>query len=131
MNLHPHAERPIAHGLSRRQLAIDYDVEATVSDLPRYMRPFIERSDQVRKDFKERCKLDVAYGPLPAQKLDIYLPSNTNNAPVLVFFHGGAWKGSNKECRAFPAELFSLHIATVSLSPFEYESLLLIFIFRG
>jgi arylformamidase len=106
MNLHPLAERPIAHGLSRRQLAIDYDVESTVPDLSNYMRTFTARSDQVRKDFEKRSKLDVAYGPLPAHKLDIYLPLNTNNAPVLVFLHGGAWKGSNKECRAFPAEFF-------------------------
>lgn len=106
MNVHPHAERPIAHGLSRKQLAADYDVESTVSDLPGYMRPFIERSDQVRKDFQERCQLDISYGPLNAQKLDIYLPEVPSDAPVLVFFHGGAWKGSNKECRAFPAEVF-------------------------
>ena len=106
MNVHPHAERPIAHGLSRKQLAADYDVESTVPDLPGYMRPFIERSKQVRKQFQERCKLDISYGPLNAQKLDIYLPEVSSNAPVLVFFHGGAWKGSNKECRAFPAEVF-------------------------
>jgi len=106
MNVHPHAERPIAHGLSRKQLAADYDVESTVSDLPGYMRPFAERSDQVRKTFQQRCKLDIAYGSLNAQKLDVYLPEASRNAPVLVFFHGGAWKGSNKESRAFPAEVF-------------------------
>jgi arylformamidase len=106
MNIHPHADRPIAHGLSRKQLALDYDVESTVSDLPGYMRQFVERSDQVRKDFQSRCILDVSYGALSAQKLDIYQPIDPNNAPILVFFHGGAWKGSNKECRAFPAELF-------------------------
>lgn len=106
MNVHPHAERPIAHGLSRKQLAADYDVESTVSDLPGYMRPFVEQSDHIRKTFQQRCKLDMAYGPLNAQKLDIYLPEASSNVPVLVFFHGGAWKGSNKECRAFPAEVF-------------------------
>lgn len=106
MNVHPHAERPIAHGLSRRQLSSDYDVESTVPDLPGYMRTFIERSDLVRKNFQEKCKLDIAYGPLNAQKLDLYQTSASSKAPILVFFHGGAWKGSNKECRAFPAQLF-------------------------
>lgn len=102
---HPYPEHPIAHGLSRSHLAADYDVEATVPDLPGYMRQFIERSDETRRIFKGRSRLDVAYGPLAAQKLDIYLPESGTAAPIVVFFHGGAWKGSNKECRAFPAQV--------------------------
>jgi arylformamidase len=101
--LHPYPERPIAHGLSRAHLASDYDVEASVPDLPGYMRQFINLSDEARLAFDGHCRLDASYGPLPAQKLDIFMPSSQGNAPILVFFHGGAWKGSNKECRAFPA----------------------------
>lgn len=101
---HPFTDRPIAHGLSRGQLAVDYDVEKTVPDLPGYMRQFIERSDETRLMFQDRSRLDVKYGKLPAQNLDIYLPEGRAPAPIVVFFHGGAWKGSNKECRAFPAQ---------------------------
>jgi acetyl esterase/lipase len=38
---------------------------------------------------------DVAYGPLEAQKLDVWLPSGT---PVgtLVYFHSGGWVGGDK-----------------------------------
>lgn len=103
-NQHPYQEFSVAHGLSRIRLAKDYDVEGTVPDLPGYMRQFIEQSDQTRRAFMNRSRLDVPYGPLPSQKLDIYMPSLDNSAPILVFFHGGAWKGSNKECRAFPAQ---------------------------
>jgi len=102
---HPYPDQPIAHGLSRGHLAADYDVEGTVADLPGYMRQFIERSDQTRRMFQDHCRLDVAYGPLPAQKLDIYMPQGAPVAPIVVFLHGGAWKGSNKECRAFPAQI--------------------------
>jgi arylformamidase len=102
---HPFPHRPIAHGLARSRLAAEYDVEATVPDLPGYMRRFIERSDETRRLFQGRARLDVAYGALPAQKLDLYLPEGGRPAPVVVFFHGGAWKGSNKECRAFPAQV--------------------------
>ena len=102
---HPYPDSPIAHGLSRSHLAADYDVERTVPDLPGYMRQFVERSDQTRRIFKDHSQLDVPYGPLPAQKLDIYMPQGSTAAPVLVFLHGGAWKGSNKECRASPAEV--------------------------
>ena len=100
---HPYPERPIAHGLSRAHLANDYDVEASVPDLPGYMRQFIHLSDEARRTLAGHCRLDVPYGPLPAQKLDIFMPSATGPSPIMVFFHGGAWKGSNKECRAFPA----------------------------
>ncbi len=37
---------------------------------------------------------DVAYGPLPRQKLDIYRPGGAAPAggwPVVVFFYGGSW----------------------------------------
>ena len=100
---HPYPERPIAHGLSRAHLASDYDVEASVPDLPGYMRQFIHLSDEARRTLADHCRLDVPYGPLPAHKLDIFMPSATGPSPIMVFFHGGAWKGSNKECRAFPA----------------------------
>lgn len=37
---------------------------------------------------------DVAYGPLPAQRLDIYrpvAPAPASGWPVVVFFYGGSW----------------------------------------
>jgi acetyl esterase/lipase len=41
---------------------------------------------------------DLAYGPDPAQKLDLYLPKAGGTAlPVLVFVHGGAWTHGYKE----------------------------------
>ncbi|RDI23314.1 acetyl esterase/lipase [Pseudacidovorax intermedius] len=32
-----------------------------------------------------------AYGPDPAQRLDVYLPAQPHGAPILVMVHGGAW----------------------------------------
>jgi acetyl esterase/lipase len=41
---------------------------------------------------------DVAYGALPRQNLDIYLPAEVaDGAPILVFFHGGLWMIGQKE----------------------------------
>lgn len=40
---------------------------------------------------------DIAYGPDPAQKLDLYEPSTlVAGAPVLIFVHGGAFIGGSK-----------------------------------
>lgn len=39
---------------------------------------------------------DLAYGPDPHQRVDVYLPSNPVHAPTLVYVHGGGWQGGDK-----------------------------------
>lgn len=48
---------------------------------------------------------DIPYADTddPAQRLDLYLPKNridSEELPVLVFIHGGAWRGGNKRAGA-------------------------------
>ena len=50
---------------------------------------------------------DVAYGPLPRQKLDIYTPTATVPAagwPVVVFFYGGSWNTGERADYQFVGE---------------------------
>jgi len=49
--------------------------------------------------------LRVPYGPSEIQQLDIY-PTGRPNAPILVYIHGGAWRGGRSQDHAFAAELF-------------------------
>jgi len=46
---------------------------------------------------------DVAYGPDPRQKLDIYRPAGDAKLPVIVFFYGGSWKMGSKATYPFVA----------------------------
>jgi acetyl esterase/lipase len=41
---------------------------------------------------------DVAYGPLPEQRLDVYRPDPEGDrpAPILLFLHGGTWTDGDK-----------------------------------
>lgn len=39
---------------------------------------------------------DIAYGDLPAQRLDIYVPQQARKASVIVFFYGGTWIAGSK-----------------------------------
>jgi len=39
---------------------------------------------------------DVAYGSDPQQKLDVYIPANARNAPIIMMVHGGAWTLGDK-----------------------------------
>ena len=54
-----------------------------------------------------RPTLDVAYGPSPRQKLDIYTPASTPPAsgwPVVVFFYGGNWVSGDRGDYKFVGE---------------------------
>lgn len=39
---------------------------------------------------------DIAYGPEPRQRMDVYLPAEPSCAPILLMVHGGAWMVGNK-----------------------------------
>ncbi|MBX9448243.1 MAG: carboxylesterase family protein, partial [Taibaiella sp.] len=46
--------------------------------------------------------LNVAYGPDPMQRMDVYLPEDRNtNTKVIVLIHGGAWSGGDKSDMTF------------------------------
>ncbi len=50
---------------------------------------------------------DVAYGPLPRHKLDVYRPIGPAPAggwPVVVFFYGGSWNSGERAQYAFVGE---------------------------
>jgi arylformamidase len=39
---------------------------------------------------------DVAYGTHSRQKMDVYLPKESKNAPMIVMMHGGGWGSGDK-----------------------------------
>jgi acetyl esterase/lipase len=43
-----------------------------------------------------RLERDVAYGSDAAQRLDVYIPAQARNAPVILMVHGGAWMLGDK-----------------------------------
>ena len=52
----------------------------------------------VEQSLAEQTIADVSYGTDPAQKMDVYLPSNRNTTDTKVFImvHGGAWFSGDK-----------------------------------
>ncbi len=50
-----------------------------------------------------RAAFDLAYGPSPRERLDLFLPQG-EDAPLLAFIHGGYWQWNDKEPFAFLAE---------------------------
>lgn len=51
---------------------------------------------------------DVAYGPSPRQRVDVYRPRATDTTPpIVVFFYGGSWRRGDKESYRFVGEYLS------------------------
>ncbi|HEX7881842.1 MAG TPA: alpha/beta hydrolase [Afipia sp.] len=71
----------------------------------------VQESARVRAKLAGQSLIDVAYGPSEAERLDIF-KADKPNAPVQIFFHGGAWKGGKKSDVSFPAESFVAKGAT-------------------
>lgn len=46
---------------------------------------------------KVNTMMDIAYGRDKKQRLDVYLPNEPKNAPIIVMVHGGAWSKGDKQ----------------------------------
>lgn len=56
-----------------------------------------EKTVNISKDITFDKQMDVSYGNDSEQKLDLYIPKNTQqNKDLFIIIHGGGWKGGNK-----------------------------------
>lgn len=81
----------------------EFNIEASVPNFRDYLRRYSEASARTRERLS--CQLDIAYGDMPPERLDLF-PTEKAGAPTLVFLHGGGWRASSKSDRSFPAEVF-------------------------
>jgi arylformamidase len=44
-----------------------------------------------------KVQRDIAYGSDAAQRLDVYLPPQPSDAPILLMVHGGGWRRGDKD----------------------------------
>lgn len=84
------------------ELERGYNVRAARDDYDRLVESWMERSEE----FRARADgiLDVAYGTAERQRLDIFTAGN--QAPTLVYLHGGYWQRGDKSAYSFLAEPF-------------------------
>ncbi|HEX7114884.1 MAG TPA: alpha/beta hydrolase [Steroidobacter sp.] len=78
------------------------------------------KANEMTRATRERLphQLDIAYGSDPKQRLDIYQPKDKpQNAPVLIFLHGGGNREGDRAHYGYVAEPFAKHgIVTVVAS---------------
>ena len=51
-----------------------------------------------------RVTRDLPYGPDARNVLDLYAPAQARGAPIVLFIHGGSWKGGSKDGYTFVGE---------------------------
>lgn len=93
----------VYRGLDQAELDAQYDNRARVPEALEFIARWSDMSAAVRA--RRPAHLDVAYGPDPAERLDIF-PAAVPGAPLHLFFHGGYWKMLGKNDFAFLADAF-------------------------
>jgi arylformamidase len=93
-----------------------YNNRELVPDYARYFANWVEASRAAREG--QPCELDVPYGDGPNEALDIFPPAQ-GGAPVLVFIHGGYWRGMDKSEHSFVAPAFTREGACVVVPNYE------------
>ena len=89
---------------SAEELERQYDVTIGAGDVDAIQQGYRAASDAVAETGHGR--LDLAYGPDPLQRLDLF-PADGGKAPVMVYIHGGYWVGGDKIGRRFPAPVYN------------------------
>jgi arylformamidase len=110
---------PIYRGLDAAALDAQYNLRAAFPDHPQHFARWARESETARRSLP--CRIDLAYGPAPLQKLDFF-PGGTPRPPLLVFLHGGYWQAMDKSDFGFLAPAFTrrgiaVAIVNYSLAP--------------
>ena len=107
--------QPIFREYDRAALDREYDNRKKVIDSPAWLTRFAEASIAARAEIP--CRLDVAYGTHPGERLDIFPAERATPAPVHVFIHGGYWQWLDKKDFSYVARAFvPAGVATVVIN---------------
>ena len=96
-------------------LDAQYNMRERVPDFAQFVARWGDESAAVRH--RPGARLDLAYGALPAERLDLF-PCGRPGAPLHVFIHGGYWQAMDKEHFAFVAN--GLHPHGFDVAVLEY-----------
>lgn len=90
--------------LNYTQVELDrqYDQRTLVPDLGPYLKVWKEGTDKARQTLP--VVRNVSYDPHPAARLDLY-GRGDGSAPVVLYFHGGAWRSLDLDHSGFAAPM--------------------------
>ena len=96
-----------------------YNLRVAFSDFPDVLKGWQDATKAVMQ--KHQPEKDIAYGDQPLQNLDFYKAAG-ENAPLLIFVHGGYWQSGDKSDVGFIAAPYveagiSVAVINYSLAP--------------
>lgn len=91
-------------GYTQNQLDATYDQNFWDDDPPEASTRLAIASDAVRTKYGAPARM--AYGPSQYEMLDMYPSSQGGKLPVMIYIHGGAWRGGSAQTSAAQAEMF-------------------------
>ncbi len=103
-------------GFSKEEMEFHFNPQVAAPDQSRWSEERRKASLRVRETLKST--LNIPYGNSPRQLLDIF-PASQAKAPVIAYFHGGYWRGGNKDENCHFAELFVKAGATVAVVEYD------------
>lgn len=96
----PAASAPLWRGLTREDIGRQFDMRVAVPDGQTFTQARAALSAPLRASLPgER---DLRYGAGPRQLVDVY--PGAEGGPIVLFFHGGAWRYQSKDAFAYLAE---------------------------
>ena len=100
---------------NQEELDLQYDMRRRCPHFAETFASLQPVNDHMVASF--RCSLDVAFGDLPGEKLDIW--HGRGNSPILLFIHGGYWRAFDKKMFRYVGERFVEAGATVVLNNYD------------
>lgn len=103
------AGEAIFRGYDRAALDAQYNNRARIPHYGDYFAAWRAWSAETRESLPAR--LDVPYGDLPIERLDVF-PAADEGAPIQIMIHGGYWYSLDRKHDSFVAEGFRPHGVT-------------------
>jgi arylformamidase len=102
--MHPDPGTERWRDMDATELARQYNARGTVPDVDPILKDYQDASAAMYKLPHVR---DIAYGPHPDERLDLFPVPGRPGAPLFVFIHGGYWRALQKEDSVFMAKTFT------------------------
>ncbi|MCB1741275.1 MAG: alpha/beta hydrolase [Gammaproteobacteria bacterium] len=103
-------------GYTRDEFERQYSARSQVPD----SESIVAENERASADYRQRAKasMDQSYGATGREKVDIFRPEN-DDAPILLFIHGGYWRSRDKSAFSFLAEPLNQAGALVAIMEYS------------
>ncbi len=102
---------PIYTTYDQQALDREYSPSSRIKDINVYLDAYARYSQQAKDNAIKQgsCVTNLEYGPSSDERLDLFLPFSSDQAPIQVYIHGGYWQALTKEDSLFAAPMFQQH----------------------